>query len=84
MVLLVSGEAHHRLQAYIAVSYYCLVELFVFCHCRNIYHRNIQDASTQQWGEPFEYRHSHQYRAVSQLLPEHDERGWMRSHPAMV
>ena len=23
-------------------------------------------------------------RAASQLLPKHDERGWMCSHPAMV
>jgi hypothetical protein len=31
-----------------------------------------------------QFRHSHQYRAVSQLLPEHCERSGMRSYPAMV
>jgi hypothetical protein len=48
---LVSGDAHHRLQVYIAVSYDCLAGHFILFHRRIIHHRNIQDAPTQQWPE---------------------------------
>ena len=51
LVFLVSGEAHLRLQVHIAVSYNCHADHFILCHCRSIYHRNIQDAPTQQWPE---------------------------------
>ena len=46
MGFLVSGDAHRRLQAHVAVAYDCLAEHFVLFHRRIIYHRNIQDAST--------------------------------------
>ena len=88
VVFLVSDDANLRLQVYIAVSYDCLTELFVLRHRRIIYHRNIQDAPTQQWSEligyPPKYRRSHQYCAVSQPLPERYERTRVCSRPAMV
>jgi hypothetical protein len=46
IAFLVSGDAHRRLQVYIAVSYDCLAGHFVLFHRRIIYHRNIQDAPT--------------------------------------
>ena len=49
MVFLVSGDAHRRLHVYVAVSYDCLADYSVLCHRRSIYHRYIQDASTQLW-----------------------------------
>ena len=64
------------------VSYDYPTEYFVLFHRRIIYHRNIQDAPESGWS--LKSRLAHQYRAVSQPLPEHRERGDMRSTAAMV
>ena len=58
-----------------------LTEQFVLFHSRIIHHRNIQDPPGLR---SLKTRPSHQYRLVSQLLPEHHERAVMLSYPAMV
>ena len=78
MGFLVRGDPHH---VHIVVSYDYLTVYFVFFHRRIIYHRNIQDPPDSRSAK---YRPSHQYRAVSQLLPQHHERGVLCSYPAMV
>ena len=67
---------------HIMVSYDYPTEFFVLFHRRVIYHRNIQDTPDRGWS--LKQCLSHQYRAVSQLLSEHRERGVMRPSPAMV
>ena len=83
MVFLVSGDTHDS--AFIMWSLtITFTEQFVLFHCRIIHHRNIQESHPRQWRYSLEDRRSHQYRAVSQLRPEHRERSVMRSYPAMV
>ena len=81
MVFLVRSDAHMIFRSYM-VSYDYPTEFFVLFHRRIIYHRNIQDAPDRGWS--LKSRLAHQYRAVSQPLPEHCERGDMRPSPAMV
>ena len=84
MVILVRSDAQRQFCVYNVVSYDYLTEQFVLFNRRIIHHRNIQDAHPCQWRWSLKHRRSCQHCVVSQLPPEHLERGIMRSYPTMV
>ena len=86
MVFLVRDNTHRWFRRSLA-DY--LAEHLVLVHRRIICHRIIQKAFPQnKWsaycGSSLKCNRSHQHHVVSKLLLVHDERGGMRSYPAVV